>query len=55
VWRNEFETLDDAREVIGNYIDNLYPNRPHSRLGYKTPLEVRQTWEDGRALVKTAA
>jgi len=23
--------------------------------GYKTPLEVRQTWEDGRALVKTAA
>jgi len=55
VWRHEFETLDDAREVIGNYIDHRYPNRPHSRLGYKTPLEVRQTWEDGRALVKPAA
>ena len=55
VWRNEFETLDDARDVIGNYIDNRYPNRPHSRLGYRTPLEVRQTWEDGRALAKTAA
>ena len=55
VWRHEFETLDDAREVIGNYINHRYPNRPHSRLGYKTPLEVRQTWEDGRALVKPAA
>jgi len=55
VWRNEFETLDQAREVIGDYIDHRYPNRPHSRLGYRTPLEVRQTWEDGRALVKTAA
>jgi putative transposase len=55
VWRNEFETLDDAREVIGDYIEDRYPNRPHTRLGYRTPLEVRQTWEDGRALVKTAA
>ncbi len=55
VWRNEFETLDDAREAIGHYIEEVYPNRPHSRLGYRTPLEVRQTWEDGRALVKTAA
>jgi putative transposase len=43
VWRNEFETLDDAREVIGDYIDDRYANRPHSRLGYRTPLEVRQT------------
>jgi putative transposase len=55
VWRNEFETLDEARAVIGHYIEEVYPNRPHSRLGYRTPLEVRQTWEDGRALVKTAA
>ena len=55
VWRNEFETLAEARAVIGHYIDDRYPNRPHSRLGYRTPLEVRQTWEDGRALVKTAA
>ncbi len=30
---------------IGDYIDHHYPNRPHSRLGYRTPLEVRQTWE----------
>jgi putative transposase len=55
VWRHEFEALDDARRVIGDYIDQRYPNRPHSRLGYRTPLEVSQTWEDGRALVKQAA
>ena len=48
MWRNEFETLDHAREVIGDYIDHRYPHRPHSRLGYRTPLEVRQTWEDVR-------
>jgi transposase InsO family protein len=55
VWRNEFETLDQARAVIGNYIDNEYPNRPHSRLGYRTPLEVRQSWEDPFRLQKDAA
>jgi len=45
VWLNEYETLNDAREGIGGYVDR-YHHRPHSRLGYKTPLEVRQTWED---------
>ena len=55
MWRDEFETLDEAREVIGQYIDHRYPNRPHSRLGYKTPLEVRQTWEDPFRLQKNAA
>ena len=34
VWRNEFETLDQAREVIAAYIDH-YHDRPHSRLDYR--------------------
>jgi len=55
VWRHEFETLDQAREVIGAYIDH-YHDRPHSGLAYRTPTEVRQTWDDaGEALQKTAA
>lgn len=55
VWRHEFETLDQAREVIGAYIDH-YHDRPHSRLDYRTPSEVRQTWDDaGEALQKAAA
>jgi putative transposase len=45
VWLNEYETLDDARGGIGGYVDR-YHHRPHSGLDYRTPLEVRQTWED---------
>ena len=45
VWLNEYETLDDARRGIGGYVDR-YHHRPHSRLDYKTPYEVKQTWED---------
>jgi putative transposase len=55
VWRHEFETLDQAREVIAAYIDH-YHDRPHSRLDYHTPREVRQTWDDAQgALQNTAA
>jgi putative transposase len=45
VWLNEYETLDDARQGIGGYVDR-YHHRPHSRLDYKTPYEVKETWED---------
>jgi putative transposase len=45
VWLNEYETLADARRGIGGYVDR-YHHRPHSSLNYRTPLEVRQTWED---------
>jgi putative transposase len=55
VWRHEFETLDQAREVIAAYIDH-YHDRPHSRLDYRTPAEVRQTWNDAQdQLQKLAA
>jgi len=45
VWLNEYETLDDARSGIGGYVDR-YHHRPHSGLNYRTPLEVRRTWEN---------
>jgi putative transposase len=54
VWRTEFETLDQARAEIAAYIES-YHHRPHSGLRYRTPAEVRQTWEDGQRLAKTAA
>ena len=55
VWRHEFETLDQAREVIANHIDR-YHHRPHSSLNYQTPLEVRTTWDDATGpLQKSAA
>jgi len=47
VWLNEYETLDQARSGIGGYVDR-YHHRPHSGLNYRTPAEVRRTWEDGQ-------
>jgi putative transposase len=44
VWREEFETIKDARAKIGAYIDG-YHHRPHSRLAYRTPREVAATWQ----------
>lgn len=54
VWRHEFETLDQAREVIAAHIDR-YHDRPHSGLGYRTPAEVRQTWDDAQESLQKAA
>ncbi|MGH2962465.1 MAG: IS3 family transposase [Solirubrobacterales bacterium] len=47
IWRSEFETIDEAREAIAAYVD-CYHHRPHSGLNYRTPKEVRQTWEDAQ-------
>jgi putative transposase len=54
VWRHEFETLDQAREVIAAYIDH-YHDRPHSRLDYQTPREVRATWDDAQGALQNIA
>jgi hypothetical protein len=37
--------------VIAAYIDH-YHHRPHSRLNYRTPTEVRKTWDDAQANYK---
>jgi len=54
VWLHEFETLDEAREVIGAHIDG-YHHRPHSGLNYRTPAEVAQTWDDALGDLQTPA
>jgi len=55
IWREELETFDQAQEVIAAYITS-YHDRPHSGLNYRTPAEVRQTWNDaGEAQLKTVA
>jgi len=45
IWREEFETLDEARAKIGAYIDR-YHDRPHQGLAYRTPREVAATRKD---------
>jgi putative transposase len=54
VWLNEYETFDAARRGIGGYVGR-YQHRPHSGLNYRTPDEVRRTWEDQQQLQKQAA
>ncbi len=51
---HEFETLDQAREVIAAHIHN-YHHRAHSGLDYRTPTEVAETWDDALAQPQTQA
>ena len=47
IWRMEFETLDELGAQLAAYVDR-YHHRPHSGLDYRTPKEVRQTWDDAQ-------
>ena len=47
IWRNEFETLEDARTAITAYVER-YHDRPYEGLNYRTPKEVRRTWDDAQ-------
>jgi putative transposase len=42
-----------VRGSIGGYVDR-YHHRPHSGLDYRTPTEVRETWEDEQRLQEPA-
>jgi transposase InsO family protein len=39
IWREEFETLDEARNSIGADVDR-YHHRPHPRLNYNPPRSL---------------
>jgi putative transposase len=54
IWRTEFETIEQAREEVGAYIER-YHGRPHSGLNYRTPREVAATWQNPESLQKLAA
>ena len=54
IWREEFETLDDARAAIAGYVER-YHDRPHSGLNYRTPREVAATWQHHRDDLTPAA
>jgi putative transposase len=52
-WRTEWETIEQARTEIADYIQQ-YHHRPHSGIGYRTPAEVATTWQDPPVLQTTA-
>jgi putative transposase len=40
VYLNDYTTVSEARQGIGNYINFYNQERPHQSLNYKTPAEV---------------
>lgn len=45
VYLHEYENLEDARRRIGYFLEEVYmKKRPHSSLGYMTPVEFEQDY-----------
>jgi len=42
VWAHRFASRDQAFEVIAAWMDHYHATRPHSALGYLTPVEFRE-------------
>ena len=39
---NDYQSITEARDRIGDFIENVYnQKRPHSALGYLTPMEFQ--------------
>jgi transposase InsO family protein len=50
VHRTVFPTMKDAKAEISKYIEIFYNRRRiHSKNGYTTPQEARQSWENRTA------
>ena len=41
IWLQKIRNKDEAFELIADWIDHYYENRPHSALGYLTPVEFQ--------------
>lgn len=42
VWQHRFQTFDEAKRIIESWIDQYNESRPHSKLGYLSPIEWRR-------------
>ena len=43
VYLNDYDDIHEARDRIGHFITHVYNlKRPHSALGYLTPMEFEQ-------------
>jgi len=51
VWRHEFETLDQAREVINAYLQS-YHHRHHRRLAYAKPRALHTPMDEAQRAVQ---
>ena len=47
--KETFASLAEAQVVIESWRQEYNEERPHSRLGYQTPREFREAWEQGES------
>jgi transposase InsO family protein len=45
VYLSDYQSYEEARERIGEFIDSVYNQRIHSSLGYLTPSEFEEKWQ----------
>ena len=41
VWQHMFQTFEEARRIIRDWVHWYNESRPHSALGYRSPLQYR--------------
>jgi len=41
VWQRTFQTFEEARRIIRDWVHWYNEERPHSALGYRSPVQYR--------------
>ncbi len=50
IWQRDYANHEQAKADIADYIVNFYnPVRPHSTLGYRSPVENERRHSEARA------
>ena len=44
IWQNDLESYEDAKELMEYAFNDYNNNRPHSSIGYLTPVEFEKQW-----------
>jgi len=55
IWLNEYRTLEEARQSIGNWIEEYNQDRPHRALKNQTPREARAGFARPQPLTNSEA
>ncbi len=49
--RHRFKTRNEARLAVFGFIEGFYnPHRPHSALGYRSPMDYEKMWAEDAEL-----
>ena len=48
IWQNDLESYEDAKELMEYAFNDYNNNRPHSSIGYLTPVEFEKQWNSSK-------